>query len=252
MSLTITLSGTGGAQGVPAYGCDCAACRRARLQEPYCRRPCSGVVKFNDAVTLLDAGIPHLMDDWPAGSFRQFLLTHYHMDHVQGLFPLRWGVGASIPVYGPADEQGCDDLFKHPGILDFSRTVEPFVVFELQGLQVTPLPLNHSKLTLGYLLETAHSRVAWLSDTAGLPDKTLTFLLNNQPQVIIIDCSHAPRQEPSRNHSDLTTVMALNEVIRCPQVILTHISHQFDVWLMDNPLPNGFEAGYDGMQIVVD
>ena len=163
MSLSITLSGTGGAQGVPVFGCDCEACRRARLQEPYRRRPCSGVVKFNDTVTLLDAGIPHLMDDWPAGSFRQFLLTHYHMDHVQGLFPLRWGVGASIPVYGPPDEQGCDDLFKHPGILDFSHTVEPFVVFELQGLQVTPLPLNHSKLTLGYLLETSHSRVAWLS-----------------------------------------------------------------------------------------
>jgi ribonuclease BN (tRNA processing enzyme) len=31
------------------------------------------------------------------------LLTHYHLDHVQGLFPLRWGVGAPIPVYGPPD-----------------------------------------------------------------------------------------------------------------------------------------------------
>ncbi len=41
------------------------------------------------------------------------------MDHVQGLFPLRWGVGDKIPVYGPPDEQGCDDLFKHPGLLDF-------------------------------------------------------------------------------------------------------------------------------------
>ena len=155
MSLTITLTGTGGAQLVPVFGCDCAACRRARLQENYRRRPCSAVVKYNDAVTLLDAGIPHLMEDWPAGSFQQFLLTHYHMDHVQGLFPLRWGVGATIPVYGPPDDAGCDDLFKHPGILDFSHTVEPFVVFELQGLRVTPLPLNHSKLTFGYLLESA-------------------------------------------------------------------------------------------------
>ncbi|MCP5984563.1 phosphonate metabolism protein PhnP, partial [Klebsiella pneumoniae] len=76
MSLTITLTGTGGAQLVPVFGCDCAACRRARLQENYRRRPCSAAVKFNDAVTLLDAGIPHLMDDWPAGSFQQFLLTH--------------------------------------------------------------------------------------------------------------------------------------------------------------------------------
>lgn len=189
--------------------------------------------------------------DGSPGSFQQFLLTHYHMDHVQGLFPLRWGVGDQIPVYGPPDEQGCDDLFKHPGLLDFSHTMEPFVVFDLQGLQVTPLPLNHSKLTFGYLLETAHSRVAWLSDTAGLPEKTLKFLRNNQPQVMVIDCSHPPREDAPRNHCDLNTVLALNQVIRSPRVILTHINHQFDAWLMENALPSGFEAGFDGMEIGV-
>lgn len=148
MSLTLTLTGTGGAQGVPAWGCECAACARARRSPQYRRQPCSGVVKFNDAITLIDAGLHDLADRWSPGSFQQFLLTHYHMDHVQGLFPLRWGVGDPIPVYGPPDEQGCDDLFKHPGLLDFSHTVEPFVVFDLQGLQVTPLPLNHSKTDL--------------------------------------------------------------------------------------------------------
>jgi phosphoribosyl 1,2-cyclic phosphate phosphodiesterase len=252
MSLTIRLTGTGGAQLVPVFGCDCAACRRARADERHRRRPCSAVVRFNHAVTLLDAGLPDLAERQPAGSFQQILLTHYHMDHVQGLFPLRWGVGGPIAVYGPPDELGCDDLFKHPGILDFSHPVAPFVMFELQGLRVTPLPLIHSKLTYGYLLESAHSRVAWLSDTAGLPEKTLKFLLNNQPQVIIIDCSHAPQPQTPRNHSDLNTVRALNQVIGCPRVILTHISHQFDLWMMDNPLPKGFEAGYDGMEIVLD
>ncbi|HAT1613200.1 TPA: phosphonate metabolism protein PhnP [Raoultella planticola] len=252
MGLTIRLTGTGGAQLVPVFGCDCAACQRARSDEAHRRRPCSAVVTFNDAVTLLDAGLPDLMDQWPAGQFQQFLLTHYHMDHVQGLFPLRWGVGAPIPVFGPPDPEGCDDLFKHPGLLDFSHTVEPFVVFDLQGLRVTPLPLNHSKLTYGYLLESAHSRVAWLSDTAGLPEKTLKFLLNNQPQAIVIDCSHEPRPQPPRNHCDLNTVRAINQVLACPRVILTHISHQFDLWMMDHPLPPGFEAGYDGMEIVLD
>ena len=252
MSLTLRLTGTGGAQLVPAFGCDCAACRRARREESHRRRPCSGVVTFNSAVTLLDAGRPDLMEHHPAGSFQQVLLTHYHLDHVQGLFPLRWGVGAPIPVYGPPDDAGCDDLLKHPGLLDFSHTVTPFVVFELQGLRVTPLPLNHSKLTFGYLLESAHSRVAWLSDTAGLPDKTLKFLLSNRPQAMIIDCSHEPRAQTPRNHNDFNTVRALNQAIGCPRVILTHISHQFDVWMMDNPLPEGFEAGYDGMEIVLD
>jgi hypothetical protein len=41
-------------------------------------------------------------------------------------------------------------------------------------------------------------------------------------------------------------VIALNEVIGCPQVILTHISHQFDVWMMDNPLPEGLKRGMTG------
>ncbi|MCT9623408.1 phosphonate metabolism protein PhnP, partial [Curtobacterium sp. C2H10] len=35
-------------------------------------------------------------------------------------------------------------------------------------------------------------------------------------------------------------------------VILTHIDHRFDAWMMDNALPSGFEAGYDGMEIVLD
>ena len=89
MSLTLTLTGTGGAQGVPAWGCECAACARARRSPQYRRQPCSGVVKFNDAITLIDAGLHDLADRWSPGSFQQFLLTHYHMDHVQGLFPLR-------------------------------------------------------------------------------------------------------------------------------------------------------------------
>lgn len=252
MSLSITLSGTGGAQLVPAFGCHCLACERARNNADYRRKPCSAVVKFNNAVTLLDAGIPDLMDSWQPGMFQQFLLTHYHMDHVQGLFPLRWGVGEKIRVYGPPDEQGCDDLFKHPGILDFSHTLEPFVWFTLQALRVTPLPLNHSKLTFGYLFETPHSRIAWLSDTAGLPEKTLKFLASNKPQVIVIDCSHEPRPQTPKNHCDLNTVITLNQHIGCPRVVLTHISHQFDCWMMENELPKGFEAGFDGMEIQVD
>ena len=41
-------------------------------------------------------------------------------------------------------------------------------LFYLQELQVTPLPLNHSKLTFGYLLATPDRRIAYLTDTAGI------------------------------------------------------------------------------------
>lgn len=251
MSLTLTFTGTGGAQQVPAFGCHCRACERARADATRARGPCSAVLDCAGAVTLLDAGLPDLMTRFPAGSFRQILLTHYHMDHVQGLFPLRWGVGANIPVYGPPDEQGCDDLFKHPGLLDFRHTLTPFATFTLQNLRVTPLPLNHSRLTFGYLLETADSRLAWLCDTAGLPEPTLAFLRVHRPDIMVIDCAHAPRPQMPRNHGDLHTVMALNETLRVPRVLLTHIGHEFDVWMMDNALPPGVESARDGQIIAL-
>ncbi len=252
MSLKIVLSGTGDARQVPAFGCQCDACQRARRAPAFRRGPCCGVVQFNDSVTLLDAGSHDLMERHPAGSFCQILLTHYHMDHVQGLFPLRWGVGERITVYGPPDPAGCDDLFKHPGLLDFSHTLTPFVAFTLQGLRITPLPLNHSKLTYGYLLESPHGRLAWLCDTAGLPEKSMKFLAANRPDVMVIDCAYEPRANTPRNHSDLNTVMELKRQIAAPRVVLTHIGHHFDLWMMNNPLPEGIEAGFDGQTICLD
>lgn len=71
MSLTLRLTGTGGAQLVPVFGCDCAACRRARREESHRRRPCSGVVTFNSVVTLLDAGRPDLMEHHPPAAFNR-------------------------------------------------------------------------------------------------------------------------------------------------------------------------------------
>ena len=107
MSLTITLTGTGGAQLVPVFGCDCVACTRARQQPQHRRQPCCGVVQFNDAVTLLDAGLADMMERFPAGQCQQVLLMHSHIDNVQRLFPLCLGDGASNPVSGPSDKKCC-------------------------------------------------------------------------------------------------------------------------------------------------
>jgi phosphoribosyl 1,2-cyclic phosphate phosphodiesterase len=51
-------------------------------------------------VSLLDAGITELADHFSFEEMERVLLTHFHMDHVQGLFPLRWAeCERKIPVY---------------------------------------------------------------------------------------------------------------------------------------------------------
>jgi len=69
---------------------------------------------------LLDAGLTDLAERFVPGSLSGVIQTHHHADHVQGLLQLRWGQGMRIPVLGPDDPRGFADLYKNPGILDYS------------------------------------------------------------------------------------------------------------------------------------
>ena len=172
--MRLTLLGTGDARQVPVYRCDCPACRNARADAGLRRRPCSALLECAGQRWLIDSGLVDLCERFPPHSLDGILQTHYHADHAQGLLHLRWGQGLVIPVHGPADPEGLADLYKHPGILDFSQ---PFGAFERRqwgALAATALPLVHSKPTFGYLLEGASEegtirRLAYLTDTVGLP-----------------------------------------------------------------------------------
>lgn len=117
--MRITFLGTGAAGGVPLYGCRCEACTLA-MENPALRRaPCSALIETGDTRILIDGGLMDLHTRFAPGELDAILLTHFHPDHVQGLFHLRWGRGPRIPVLIPPDPDGCADLFRHPGILDF-------------------------------------------------------------------------------------------------------------------------------------
>ena len=192
----------------------------------------------------------NIADRFSASSLDGILLTHFHIDHVQGLFHLRWGIGDKIPVYCPPDSMGCADLFKHPGILEFKpqRKFEPF---RLGQLSITPLPLIHSKPTFGYLIEDIAHRTAYLVDTKDIPPRVEELLHNKYLDTVVIDTSDPPGAE-NKNHNNLDDTLSLHQRIGAQKSIMTHISHDFDLWLVDNhgSLPETIIPGYDGYNIV--
>lgn len=249
--MRLTLLGTGDARQVPVYGCQCPACEAAHADSRLRRRPCSALVELGDQRWLIDSGLPDLTERFPPRSFSGILQTHYHADHAQGLLHLRWGQGLVIPVHGPADPEGLSDLYKHPGILDFSQ---PFAAFESRtfgALQVTALPLLHSKPTLGYLLEGGGRRMAYLTDTVGLPNDTAAYLRERAVDVLILDCSMPPQPQVPRNHNDLNLALQIIEDLQPGQGVLTHVGHTLDAWLRvhGEELPARVILARDGMGI---
>jgi len=140
-------------------------------------------------------------------------------------------VGTRIPVYGPPDSEGCADLYKHPGVLDF-HALTKFEPVSIGTLTLTPVPLIHSKVTFGYAIESSSGiRFAYLTDTLGLPPRTETFLTDWHPHGLALDCSFAPQSEP-KNHNDWTTALAVIDKVNPERAWLTHISHTLDAWLL--------------------
>jgi len=247
--MQLTLLGTGSAAQVPVYNCNCAACGRARQQARFRRGPCSALLECRGERWLIDAGLTDLTERFPPGTLSGIFQTHYHADHAQGLLHLRWGKNLRIPVLGPPDPDGLADLYRHPGILDFSKTLTAFRPEAMNGFTVTPVPLVHSRLTFGYVFEAHGQRFAYLTDTVGLPEATAAFLQGSAIDVLVLDCSFAPASVAPRNHNDLTRALEIVQSLKVKETVLTHIGHGFDAWLMDNAgaLPEGVRLAYDGM-----
>lgn len=248
--MRITFLGTGAAGGVPLFGCQCIACIRAGTDAGHLRRPCCAMIETANTRVLLDAGLMNLHDHIAPGSLDAILLTHYHPDHVQGLFHLRWGVGDRIPVMSPADKDGCADLYRNPGLLQFSA-VTAFTAFTIGELTITPLPLIHSRPTLGYAIEGPRGeRFAYLTDTIGLPPATTAFLERWPSFSMALDCSFPPRPQPA-NHNDWDLALGCITEVKAQQAWLTHIGHQLDSWLLaDQPfLPAHIKVAHDNLTV---
>jgi phosphoribosyl 1,2-cyclic phosphate phosphodiesterase len=246
--MRLTLLGTGDARQVPVYGCECPACVRAHTDDRWRRQPCCALIECGDQRWLIDSGLENLTERFPPRSFNGIFQTHYHADHAQGLLHLRWGQGLVIPVHGPVDPEGLADLYKHPGILDFSQPFEAFETRTFETLSVTALPLLHSKPTLGYLLEGEGRHIAYLTDTVGLPPGTTEFLQRQPLDVLVLDCSMPPQPQAPRNHNDLNLALQCIGELQPASAVLTHVGHTLDAWLMEHrgELPGNVSVGFDG------
>ncbi len=246
--------GTGDAAGIPVYGCTCAVCRAAKKDSRLCRQACSALLESGNESILIDAGISDLASRFPVGSLSRIFITHYHADHILGLFHLRWGCNTTIPIHGPDDPNGCADLLKHPGILDFSPVTKAFHTEQFDSVRVTPVPLIHSKPTLGYCFADQSIRLAYLCDTVGLPPESHSFLQEWQPSHIIVDCTNPPQESPPRNHNDYNMIVDLAMQFTSAKFWLTHISHNFDLWHQKQRglFPENIQITRDNMELYFD
>jgi phosphoribosyl 1,2-cyclic phosphodiesterase len=185
---------------------------------------------------ILDAGtgIRNLGLDLDAGRRIHILLTHLHLDHIQGLmfFPPCFRAESEITIWGPSSPEASleDRIARYisaplspvevrelPCSVSFRDT--PATEWELGGATIRAEAVTHRGPTLGYRIADGDRTVAYIPDhepalgaplAALEPDWISGFDLARDSDLLIHDCQYTDAEYPEHvgwGHSGLTDTL---------------------------------------------
>jgi len=218
--LTIVLIGTGGSEGIPVPGCNCPVCNEARLYK-FLRRSTASMIITNYGTTItVDMSLE-------TSSYTEelyidaVLVTHWHHDHIAGLYKFRWG-GAPVDLFAPKGNAD-PEITRYPGNMRV-HFVKPLETVYVGDFTITPFKLNHTVETMGYLIRLGRNSIAILYDTKGLPSETEEFLKKNNTRIALIDATYGPGFQGEK-HNNIDEAVEIGMSIGAEKIVLVHISH---------------------------
>jgi ribonuclease BN (tRNA processing enzyme) len=165
-------------------------------------------------------------------------LSHAHLDHVVGLTFLLDTMAVTtlkrVRVFGEAAKlQAIRDLIYHDLIFPVEPTIEfielpdsasPFLVSGYRDYSVQWLPLEHPGGAVGYVIEYAGKRLAYITDTTAYPDSQYIPALRDL-DVLLHECNFGDEHQAlaeKTGHSWLSAVVGVVERCRPTQTQLIH------------------------------
>lgn len=252
--------GTGTSFGVPVLGCRCDTCTSPDPRDRRTRH--AALIEWDDTrllvdtppelrLQLLEAGVDSLDAVW---------FTHAHADHIHGIDDLRAFTalrGQRFDVFVP---RGDADLFfrRFPYIFDPSiRAVEgtskPILTLtevadgepvEVGEQAVVPLAVPHGPMTvfglrvggLGYITDAKRLSASVMESLRGVDVLVLNALWFGNPHP---------------THFNVEEACEVAARVGARATYLTHLTHRSRQAELDERLPDGVYAAYDGLTVEV-
>ena len=251
--MKVTFLGTGTSQGVPVIGCDCEICQSLDYRDKRLRS--SVLIEVDDQSIVIDTG-----PDFRQQMLRErtqklnfVLFTHSHKDHTAGLDDVRafnFKQGIDMPLYGTADvlKQLKTEYYyaflekKYPGTPNLQLNEINDASFEVNGVNITPLPVTHLHMpVLGFRIEN----FSYITDANFIPPKTFEKLKGTEVLVL-----NALQIKDHISHFTLREAIEIAQKVGARKTYFTHISHKLGLHkAISDKLPENIELGYDGLTV---
>jgi len=187
---------------------------------------CLEVRLADDSLLVLDAGTGIRALGLALGRVHQrplhILLTHLHLDHIEGLgfFAPLFDPECVVRIWGPRPVDGSlHDLLstylsppffpvpfeRIPAQISFTEVSED--AWEIGGLRIASVPVQHPGSTVGYRLSQNGSSLAYIPDNEPALDRGSGLSVAGEADVLLHDAQFTDAEYPSRvgwGHSALS------------------------------------------------
>ena len=257
--MRFTFLGTGTSFGIPVLGCGCAVCAS---DDPRDKRTRSGA--------LLDLPDGRLLVDAPPELRLQLLregvtwidavwITHTHADHLHGIDDLRaFSSRGSLTMWVPGIHQA-ELRTRFPYIFNPTllvqpdttkpeisvRAFQPLEPVRVLGADLIPLPVPHGVTTVfGFRA----GPLGYVTDGKILPPPTLAALKG--VRTLVLNALWWGNPHPT--HFNIEEAVAAARAVGAERTFLVHMTHRVSHRELEDRLPEGVSAAYDGLTIDVE
>lgn len=258
--MKLTFLGTGTSFGVPVIGCDCRTCTSS---DPRDRRTRHGAVLETRAGRLLVDTPPELRLQLIAAgitSIDAVWFTHVHADHIHGvddirIFTVKRG---DMPAYVASTyRETIEHHFRYifdPEVRPPEGSSKPQVRLheiaagrpvEIVGETFMPLVVPHGGVDVyGFRV----GGLGYVTDAKLLPDEAIETLRG--VDVLVLNALWFGK--PHASHFNIEEAIEASRVVGARRTYLTHLTHRVLHTELEERLPEGVYAAFDGLTVEVD
>ena len=188
------------------------------------------LIESGDMSIVLDAGNGiHKLDRYVKGKPAYLFLSHFHMDHIEGMHTMVKMPLKSLSIFGmEGTGEILNDIIRRPYTVPLAEYPYPVTVGELpRDMKEVPfvenvLPLVHASPCVGYRFKLEGKTVAYCTDT-GVCDNLVT--LAKDADLLITECSElSGRHSNGWPHLNPEDAVAVAQKAGAKRVALVHFN----------------------------
>lgn len=283
--MKIKFLGTAAAEAIPGVFCECETCVKSRrLGGKNIRTRSQAIIDDKLLIDFpADTYFHALTNNLELSKIKTCLITHNHSDHLYANELWCRGNGiAYMEEYEPLVFYGAESAYrKISGAIEEYKLdrktrvdvkeVTPFVPFNAEGYEITPLKARHDPATTPviYLISRDGKTLLYAHDTGFFPDETEAYLkdIGVKLDFVSFDCTNAlmlGTEHGKYGHMNLECDVIMRDILRkngnvtdktvCVVNHFSHNGHAPNGTLLHEDISAaaeklGFTATYDGLEM---